>query len=266
MRRMPPGKVIPAQKVQHFYREAGAGRPLLFLHGGWGYGAYPFDRQIQEFEHECRTLIPDRYGYGKSGRTGTFPIDFHHRAAMEMIEFLDELGCGSTVLWGHSDGAVISAWMGIEQPERFPAIILEAFHYYRNKPASRSFFETGATNPERFGTSLSQLLAEEHGGDYWRVLMRNASEAWLRLADEAPRAKADLFDGKLSQLNAPTLFVHGAQDPRTESDEFLQIRKELPEAEIHLIEGAGHSPHSEPSAFSMTNQLIRRFLAKTSLL
>lgn len=253
------------QKVQHFYREAGAGHPLLFLHGGWGYGAYPFDRQIQEFGHELRILIPDRYGYGRSGRIGEFPLDFHHRAAMEMIYFLDAHGCERAVLWGHSDGAVISAWMGIEQPARFPAIIFEAFHYYRNKPRSRAFFETGATNPERFGKRLSQHLAEEHGEDYWRVLMRNASEAWLSLADQAPHPKADLFHGKLPQLSVPTLFVHGAQDPRTEPDEFAQIRRELPAAEIHLIEGAGHSPHSEPSAFSITNQLVRRFLARTGI-
>src|SRR4051812_11774817 len=28
-----------------FYRDFGAGMPLLFLHGGWGYSLYPFDFQ-----------------------------------------------------------------------------------------------------------------------------------------------------------------------------------------------------------------------------
>jgi pimeloyl-ACP methyl ester carboxylesterase len=26
-----------------YYREAGSGVPLVFLHGGWGYEIYPFD-------------------------------------------------------------------------------------------------------------------------------------------------------------------------------------------------------------------------------
>ena len=250
---------------KHFYREAGSGHPLLFLHGGWGYEAYPFDFQIEEFGGVFRILIPDRQGYGKSGRTGAFPIDFHHRAAFEMIGFLDRLGCDKTVLWGHSDGAVIAAWMGIERPQLFPAIILEAFHYFRNKPASRTFFETGATNPEAFGTRLAQLLLKEHGADYWQTLMRNASDTWLRLADEAPHPTADLFGGKLSQLSVPTLFVHGANDPRTEPDEFSRISKELPDAEIQMIARGGHSPHSEPASRSTTNEIVRQFLTARGL-
>jgi pimeloyl-ACP methyl ester carboxylesterase len=33
--------------VDIYYREAGTGVPLVFLHGGWGYEVYPFDRQVE---------------------------------------------------------------------------------------------------------------------------------------------------------------------------------------------------------------------------
>jgi pimeloyl-ACP methyl ester carboxylesterase len=44
------------------------------------------------------------------------PLDFHRRAAAETILFLDALGIERAVLWGHSDGAVISAMTGLAAP------------------------------------------------------------------------------------------------------------------------------------------------------
>src|SRR5262249_4390615 len=51
-----------------YCRDTGAGSPLLFLHGGWGYEVYPFDRQIEALGGKYRILIPDRTGYGRSPR------------------------------------------------------------------------------------------------------------------------------------------------------------------------------------------------------
>src|SRR5258708_1771910 len=96
--------------VNLYYREVGRGGPLLFLHGGWGYRVYPFDRQIKAFESQYRILISDRTGYGCSTRVpGEMGTDFHHRAAQETIAFMDALGIERAIFWGHSDGAVIGA-------------------------------------------------------------------------------------------------------------------------------------------------------------
>ena len=75
---------------------------------------YPFDRQIAAFESQFRILIPDRSGYGHSTRVaGDMPLDFHRRAALETFSFLDALGIERAFLWGHSDGSVIAAMMGL---------------------------------------------------------------------------------------------------------------------------------------------------------
>jgi pimeloyl-ACP methyl ester carboxylesterase len=233
---------------------------LLFLHGGWGYEVYPFDRQMEEFGKEFRILIPDRSGYGQSGRLAEFPIDFHHRAAIEMLHFLAALELERCILWGHSDGAVIAAWMGIEKPALISGIILEAFHYYCNKPASRFFFEGGLQDPDQLGERIASILAREHGEDYWRDLIRNAAGAWVRLANQAPHPKADLLGGRLASLSVPTMLIHGARDPRTEPDEIERVRQELPQATIHVIETAGHSPHSETASYVTCNEYARQFL------
>lgn len=245
------------------YREAGNGYPLIFLHGGWGYEVYPFDSQMQAFGNEYRILIPDRSGYGRSQRLHELPVDFHRRAAVEMTRWLDALKIERPVLWGHSDGAVIAALMGLETPERLAGVILEAFHLLRVKPRSREFFETMAGNPERLGERVCAALVSDHGEDYWRELILMNGTAWLRLAEESRDAAQDLYDGRLHELRVPTLFIHGDGDPRTEPGELEAVRRQLPDARMAIISDAGHSPHSQRSVAAEVNRIAGEFLLTT---
>jgi pimeloyl-ACP methyl ester carboxylesterase len=247
--------------VEIHYRDTNSGAPLLFLHGGWGYQVYPFDRQIEALSDRFRILIPDRTGYGKSMRLDHVPTDFHRRAAVETIRLLDALHIDRAVLWGHSDGAVIAAMIGLTNPERVSSLILEAFHMYRNKPGSREFFETMAGDPSLLGERVGTALAIEHGEDYWRKLIVMNGDAWLRIADESTYAEQDLYDGKLSGLRVPTLFLHGSRDPRTEPGEMQAVRDQLPNARIEMINGGGHSPHSESASAGECNRVANEFLA-----
>jgi len=242
------------------YREAGNGYPLVFLHGGWGYEVYPFDPQIQEFGNEYRILIPDRSGYGGSQRINQMPVDFHRRAAQEMTCWLDALKIERPVLWGHSDGAVIAALMGLATPERFAGVILEAFHLLRVKPRSREFFETMVENPSRLGERVCAALRSDHGEDYWRELILLNGSAWLRLAEESADAAQDLYDGRLRELRLPTLFIHGEGDPRTEPGEIEAVRNQLPDSRMEIIPDAGHSPHSQRSVAAEVNRRAGEFL------
>jgi pimeloyl-ACP methyl ester carboxylesterase len=199
------------EPVTIHYREFGRGRPLVILHGGWGYGLYPFDRQIAEFDSQFRVLIPDRSGYGHFTQvSGEMPLDFHRRAALEMFSFLDALGIANAMLWGHSDGAVIAAMMGLAAPERCASAILEAFHFLRRKPGSRSFFERFAAHPEELGEETRRLLAEDHGETCWPTVLRRNCGAWFRIADSVQRPDEDLYDGRLSELQVPALLGYVA--------------------------------------------------------
>jgi pimeloyl-ACP methyl ester carboxylesterase len=243
------------------YREFGGGRPLVFLHGGWGYGVYPFDRQIEAFKSQFRILIPDRSGYGHSTRvTGEMPLDFHRKAAAETIAFLDALGIKKAILWGHSDGAVIAAMMGLIAPERCECLILEAFHFLRMKPGSRLFFERFAAHPEDLGEETRKLLAEDHGETHWQTVLRRNCSAWFRIADNVQRADEDLYDGRLGELQVPTLFLHGSLDPRTEPGEMDRVQQTLPKAAVRFVGNGKHSPHSEEDAYQECNAIAREFL------
>jgi pimeloyl-ACP methyl ester carboxylesterase len=244
--------------VELFVRDVGPrdGAPLLVLHGGWGYAYYPFDAQIAALP-ERRFVIPDRTGYGRSPRIAALPPRFHRAAAVEHVAMLDALGIERCAIWGHSDGAIIAAMIALHHPARVTGLIVEALHVERAKPRSREFFTMMLEDPDGFGPKVGARLAADHGDEYWRAVLGAGGRAWLNIA-AAP--DDDFFDGRLGDIAAPVLVLHGADDPRTEPGELDRVARTLPRATFHIIAGAGHSPHSERSASAEATEVAARFL------
>lgn len=254
--------------VRVHYRDVGAGRPIVILHGGWGYEIYPFDLQIAALAPDHRMVIPDRTGYGGSGRLDRQEVDFHQRAAAETFAVIAALGLERPVLWGHSDGAVIALLMAIAAPERLGGVIAEATHFFRSKPASREFFDTMMANPDLLGERVAAVLACEHG-EGWRDLIRTNGIAWRRIADERSSPDDDLYGGRLAAPRVPTLLVHGARDPRTEPGELDALRAALgrrgvgsrvDQARFEILAEGGHSPHSERATAGEVTRLAAAFV------
>jgi pimeloyl-ACP methyl ester carboxylesterase len=247
--------------VRTHYRQFGSGRPLIFLHGGWGYEIYP----LHEAEIPgVQVIIPDRSGYGRSSKPGIFTPDFHHLAAAETIAFLNALQIRQCVLWGHSDGAVIAAQIGLLDPQPdgliFDGLILEALHYDRAKPRSRGFFEELAANPDGVGERAKAILARDHGEPEWRDAVCGDCQAWLEIA-RTTDSRPDLYGGRMSRIRVPVALIHGEDDPRTEPGELEQVQRELPSAQTHIIAGAGHSPHSARESRDECARVVREILA-----
>jgi len=241
--------------VRVAYRDEGAGPPLVFLHGGWGYAFYPVHRP-----EGVRLIAPERTGYGRSTRVASLPPRFHAAAAVEHARFLDALGLERCVLWGHSDGAVIAAIMAIESPERYAGVVLEALHLEREKPRSRAFFTMMAEDPDGFGERVTSKLAADHG-DTWRDVLRAGGRAWL---DIAATPDEDFFDRRLGEVSLPVMVMHGADDPRTEPGELERLRREVPLAEWRVLPTAGHSPHSERATREACRDLVATFVTRVS--
>jgi pimeloyl-ACP methyl ester carboxylesterase len=103
---------------------------------------------------------------------------------------------------------------------------------------------------------VTSKLAAEHG-DSWRAILRAGGEAWLHIA---AHPEDDLYRDRLGELRVPTLVLHGGDDPRTEPGELDRLRREVPHAEIHVLPGAGHSPHSERGSAATCTNIVARWL------
>jgi pimeloyl-ACP methyl ester carboxylesterase len=255
---LPSSPVAPGRSpVRIAVRDVGAGPALVLLHGGWGYEAYPWD--LDRLARSFRTIAPDRTGYGRSERLGELPPRFHRAMAEETLLALDALGVERFALWGHSDGAVIAAWTALLAPARVERAVLEALHFRAAKPGSVAFFETGRDAPERFGEEVVRALERDHGPG-WRAVVAAGGRAWLAIIrDGLAGRRGDLFDGRLGELAAPVLLLHGARDPRTEPGELEEARRALPGAELALLD-AGHAPHASARAGAEATSRALAFL------
>ena len=153
---------------------------------------------------------------------------------------------------------MISAMIGVMAPERCERIILEAFHFYRNKPSSRGFFERFHAHPEDLGEETRRLLAADHGAEQWPNVVRRNCGAWIRIADESNPPDQDLYDGRLGKLRVPTFFLHGKKDPRTQPGEMERVQKVVPQAEFRFLKDGQHSPHSEEAVHQEFGAELRR--------
>jgi pimeloyl-ACP methyl ester carboxylesterase len=241
--------------IEIHYQDGGRGAPIVLLHGGWGYGFYPHDDAIAKLDR--RFVIPDRTGYGGSPHVEELPPKFHVAAAIETEKLLDVLGVERSVLWGHSDGAVIATILALRHPERYEGVIVEAIHLDRVKLRSREFFLQMQNDPDAFGERVTRKLADEHGEDYWRTIIRAGGRAWL---DIAAHPTDDFYEHRLHEMRVPMLVVHGADDPRTEPGELDRVRREIPAARIEMIEGGGHSPHSTRATATQVTGIVDGFL------
>ena len=121
--------------------------------------------------------------------------------------------------------------------------------------------------PETFGEKVVEQLVADHGASAWRDVLAVEGRAWLEILDSAEDPARDLFGGRLPELSLPTLVLHGAEDPRTEPGEIEALTARLSAAELALIEGAGHSPHTSDAtavnrvALSFLDRILQRVAA-----
>jgi pimeloyl-ACP methyl ester carboxylesterase len=117
-----------------------------------------------------------------------------------------------------------------------------------------------ALDPDSFSESIRRTLTTEHGDDQWRNIVRLDGRAWLDLASSAATPSTDLYDGRLSEVQAPALVIHGGQDPRSEPGELECILGALPGTLLSFHPDAGHCPHAESSKDAV-NRAVMDFLA-----
>ncbi|MGR4851205.1 alpha/beta fold hydrolase [Streptomyces sp. LARHCF252] len=239
--------------------------PLVLVHG------HPFDRtmwapQLETFSADRRVIAPDLRGYGASPVTPAV-TDFSG-FARDIEALLDELKVESFVLAGLSMGGQIAMDCYRLFPERVSGLVL-----------ADTF--PSAETPEGIRTRdamADRLMAEGMRGYADEVLERMVApyapdgvkaHVHRMMTATAPegaaaalraRARRPGYDDLLTRVSVPALVVVGADDTFTPVSDALAMHTALPDAALHIIDGAAHMPNLErPDVF---DQALGEFLAR----
>ena len=248
---------------------AGAGRPLVLLHG------FPLDHRMWEAQaplaEHCHLIVPDLRGFGGSAATRPQSV-----AAMadDVAALLAALRVPApAVICGLSMGGYVAQHLAVRHPDRVAALVLVDTKLEADTPEARAARDDLAAKVGRLGQGIladamiPRLLAAAPvaGG----LPHRAATEAALRrmiveqpvasiqAALAALGARPDMTTA-LRDVRVPTLLVVGAEDAITPPECLERAEAILPCARLLVVPAAGHmTPLEQPAVF---NAAVLEFL------
>ena len=250
--------------------ERGAGAPLLLVHG------FPLDHsmwrgQLDGLADEFRLIAPDLRGFGASG-LGEAAVSME-RYADDLAELLDALAIDEPVHFcGLSMGGYV-AWQFCKRHKaRLASLILcdtravaDSAEAAQNREAmAERVLNEGASvvaeamAPKLFAESTAKEQPEIVAAT--RKVMESSSPQGVAAALRAMARRED-FTAALNGIETRSLVICGRHDQISTVDEMTGIAGALPNAELLIVEEAGHmAPLEQPQA---VNDAIRAFLKST---
>jgi pimeloyl-ACP methyl ester carboxylesterase len=231
-------------------RRGGSGQPLLFLHGASGAPVImPFMEKLAE---RFDVLVPEHPGYGQSDEPQW--LENIHDVAYFYLDFLKQLDLRNVTLLGNSMGGWMAMEIAVRDTSRLKSVVLVS-------PAGISApgiqpADIFLMPPEElvrnlfFDQRLAQArLAEPVTPEGIDIGLKNRHTT-ARLAWE-PRLHDPFLPKWLHRIDVPVKIIWGKEDrilPVGFTDEYRRL---FPQAQMHVIESAGHLPHAEkPDLFA----------------
>jgi pimeloyl-ACP methyl ester carboxylesterase len=235
-----------------FYRSAGE-EPVLYLHGV----PTSSDDWVEMLER-TGGIAPDLPGFGRTTKAGN--LDYTLGGHADFIKWLlDELGLDRVAVVAHDWGAGGGLVLAQRNPSRvermvlFDALpLLDGFEWHRlgrlwRTPAIGEFAMGSISRRMlaralRRGSERPEAWSKARLATVWDQFDQGTQRAILRLhrnADPSQLAGAGLG---LEELDMPTLILWGERDPWLEPELARRYAERLPQAEVEVIEAAGHWP------------------------
>ncbi len=247
------------------WREAGAGPPVVFLHGLGG-SRTAWGPQLRGLTDRFRCIAWDMPGYGASAPLAPLTLP---AIADQLASLLDTLRIETADLVGLSFGGMSALHAAIRHPRRVRRLVLAgtspAFGLDGTSPqawrAARLAPLDGGLQPADFaGDVLDMVTAKALGGSIRAELL----EAFARITAAGFRAAVECLTNHnvLADLNTiaqPALVIVGSADRETPLAYAETLAAGLPSSTLAVLDGVGHlSPAEAPEQF---NQLIGDFLS-----
>ncbi|MCL6636946.1 MAG: alpha/beta fold hydrolase [Alicyclobacillus sp.] len=240
--------------------QAGAGEPVLYLHGSGGGGAWLpfFDRLTPSY----RVLAPEHPGFGESDSLPE--ADNIEDYAYFYLDFLDTLGLNQVRLIGASLGGWLAMEMACIEPRRFPQLVLVGSAGIRVEgvPVPDVFMldEAEHTRLLFYNQELAEQRLSAMGQDDAAVLARQRSRAAVAHLAWNPYFHRPKLRDRLHRIQQPVLLVWGEQDRVFPVAYGQSLAGLLPQAQLQVVPACGHLVAQEKPA--ELAGLVQEFFAR----
>jgi pimeloyl-ACP methyl ester carboxylesterase len=251
-----------------FYREAGPeDAPVLLLPHGYPCSSFQFRALMPALADRWRTVALDYPGFGYSDTpdASAFSYDFESYARV-LGAFADRLELTRYALWLHDYGTWIALRHAMAYPDRVAGLIIQNGDIYedvmgpkykalkawwaRKTPETHRVLEDAVAEHgfrEEFVGEVARETAERVPPDLWKLhwpLMNTPARKKIAVT-LMEKLEANLqwfprYQAFLRETQIPALIVWGPEDGYMPPESARAYHRDLPNAELHLLEGAGH--------------------------
>ena len=266
---------VAVDGINTHYVEAGAGQPLLLIHG-LGASVVTWRDNLGPLAQSFRVVALDLPGHGDSDKPD---IDYAAQTIVRhMARFMDAIGFERTAIVGNSVGGALGLMVALAYPELVSSLVLvdsaglgkEISTYV--KLASIPLLGRLLESP-KFGTKFllynvfhdpslasPELLEELHRSRQ----MRGAKEAVVRVIHNVVDLRGVRDDyvliDELKDLPMPTMVVWGAEDRVFPVSHAYRAADSSPQTVLKVFEECGHWPHMEKA--TAFNSAVKKFLSR----
>lgn len=261
--------------IRTHYIEAGAGEPLVLIHGG-EFGAcaeISWEFNIGPLAEHYHVIAPDMLGYGRTEKIFSFE-NFWQKRVDHIAALLRHLGIDTAHFCGNSMGGTMILGEAAKADRSWPVgSVISVCGGSPVNERARQVLHTYDLTLEGM-RAITGLLVQQPRlrGDEEYIrrrhelsLLPGAWEATAAPRFAAPNRPARLHRPTLQPeaIGVPALVIGGAADPVNDPAFAPALAQSLPNGELLVIEGAGHCPQiDQPEVF---NARVIEFLRRNPL-
>lgn len=232
----------------------GEGQPFIILHGFLGMSDNWKTLGTQYSENGYEVHLVDQRNHGKSFHSEEFNYDV---LSEDVIRYMDHHNIDSAYVMGHSMGGKTAMQLATSYPKRVTKLIVAdiAPRYY---PPHHHFIFNGLSHLD-FDTISDRREADKELSKHIKekgirqFLLKNLY--WEEKDRLGFRFNFDVLKERMEEIGenissnavyeGPTLFLRGDRSEYIQPDNFAEIKRHFPQADIETIDKAGHWLHAE---------------------
>ncbi len=234
--------------IRIHYEISGEGSPVLVLHG-WGAtleAVQPIINAVVSLG--MRAVALEFPGFGESGDPPR-PFSVAEYAAVTKA-FMQELALEKPDVVCHSFGGRVTIYLAGEEPSLFSRLVLIDAAGIRPRRGLRYYIRTLTY---KAGKQLAKMQWFDRISHFSEKRANAGSADYRALKTDTMRAtfikvvNQDL-SARLPRIANPTLIIWGSEDTSTPLYMAKRMEKEIPDAGLVVLEGAGHFSYADQYA------------------